>query len=134
MAAIRSKYMIEVAGYHRGTHIVEVVNDNSTTRTPLRYVKSDKFGVSRNYHVGSDYEAIVHLLNEHASPLVGYFKVGDVVKIPGYGFPMQIGELNHENLGAVLYPAWHNEKNEWFSITAGFRLHTQLNEKMERVS
>ena len=134
MAAIRSKYVISVAGHHAGNHVVEVVNDNSTIRPPLRYVKSDKFGVSRNYQVGSDYEAVVLMLNEHASPLVNYFKDGDVVKYPGYGYPMQIANLNNEHLEADFYPAWHDEKKQWHSITVGFRLHAKLNEKMERVS
>jgi hypothetical protein len=57
--------------------------------------------------------------------------VGDVIKIASYGFPMYIGEL--ENLSAVLYPAWHDEKRDWHPMTAGFRLHTVLTGKEERV-
>lgn len=134
MTAKRNFYIIDVAGRHAGRHTVEVVNDNSEIRTPIRYVGSDRLGVSNPYQVDSDYEAIVRMLTENASPLVNYFKDGDVVKVVGYGFPMQIANLDNSNLEADLYPAWHDEKNVWNSITVGFRLHTKLNEKMERVS
>lgn len=125
----RTKYIIEVAGYHAGTHIVEVVFVGNEAG---RYVTGAPFGCSKTYRVDSDYEAVCRLLTEHASPLVNYLKVGDVVKLPGYGFPMQIGELN--DLSAVLYPAWHDEKKQWHSITVGFRLHTTLDTKFERVN
>lgn len=130
----RTKYIIEVAGHHAGTHIVEVVNDESTIRPPLRYVTSTQFGCSKNYQVGSDYEAVCRLLTEHASPLVNYLKIDDVIRIPGYEYPLQIGELNDLDLSAVLYPAWHDDKGDWHSITVGFRLHTTLSTDFERVN
>ena len=128
MVSKRTKYIVEVSGYHAGTHILEVVFVGDEAG---RYVMGSPFGCSRTYQVGSDYEAVVHLLNEHGCRLVNYLKVGDVIKVAGYGYPMYIGELN--NLSAVLYPAWHDEKGDWHAMTAGFRLHTALTGKEERV-
>lgn len=38
------------------------------------------------------------------------FKVGDAVRVPGYGFPMYISELN--GIQATLHPAWQDEKKD----------------------
>ena len=59
-------------------------------------------------------------------------KVGDVLRIPGYGYPMYVKAISAKN--AVLYPAWFDHKGDWHAMTAGFRLHTVLDETVERVN
>ena len=66
--------------------------------------------------------------------------VGDVVKIPGYGFPLYISQISiphdikNKPISAVLHPAWFDHKGDWHAMTAGFRLHTTFDATVERVS
>ena len=130
MAAKRTKYIVEVSGYHAGRHILEVVS--SFGDEAGRYVTGSPFGCSKTYKVRSDYEAIVKLLAEHACLINGSLQVGDVIKVPGYGFPMYISEL--DGIQAVLHPAWQDEKKQWHPMTAGFRLHTPLDTNYESIN
>lgn len=59
-------------------------------------------------------------------------KVGDVVRVPGYGYPLYVSELSKGS--AVLHPAWHDHKGNWHAMTSGFRLHTVLDSKVEKVN